>query len=59
MSGEEIRVGVIVLDLKNIMCIWGLNYFDIVLYLFVEKFFFERINYFKRKDEEEMLFRDF
>ena len=58
MSGEETRAGAIVLDSKNITRIRGLNHLDIALYSFAEKLFFERINYFKRKDEEEMLFRD-
>lgn len=58
MSGEETRAGAIVLDSKNITRIRDLNHLDIALYSFAQKLFFERINYFKTKDEEEMLFTD-
>jgi len=58
MSSEETRAGAIVLDAKNITRIRDLNHLDIALYSFAEKLFFERLNYFKRKDEEDMLMTD-
>lgn len=58
MSSDETRAGAIVLDSQNITRIRELNHLDIALYSFAEKLFFERLNYFKRKYEEEMLITD-
>lgn len=53
-SSEQTRAGAVVLDSLNLTRIKELNHLDTALYSFAKKLFLERLDYFKKKDEEEM-----
>lgn len=54
MGNEETRAGAVALDSQDLTRIQELNHLDIALYSFAKKLFFERFNYFKRKDDEDI-----